>query len=402
MQTQQNKKKGRTARVILVAAVALAVIAGVYADLTTSTPVRIGRVRRGTMEQYVQERARTSLPHVHHLTMPEAGRVEPITLQEGDAVTNGQVVARLDQADLDDALTESKAVVTALANALKASMAQIQAAQARSSFNEWVWKAQEELYRQKLSSELDAKRAQTDYLTAQVAFEESQADAYSMEALLAASRLFPLYVKRQLRRTEIKAPIDGVVLKRYVWNERVMQPGEPLLDIGNLDDLEVTADILTQEAPAIRKGNPVEIREEAAGAVVVTGTVHRVNPMGFTKVSSLGVEQQRVPVTIRLDDAGKDGPLASIGLAYRLYVRVITARKADALIIPRTALFRGNDGRWKVYVVRGGKTAMATLELGLMNDIEAEVLEGLAEGDEVVIAPESSLKAGARVKASGA
>ncbi len=170
-----------------------------------------------------------------------------------------------------------------------------------------------------------------------------------------------------------------------------------------MEDLQVTADILSQDAVTVRPGNPVDIHGPSIGAIPISGTVKRIKPAGFTKVSSLGVDQQRVPVVISC----KPGALAqlkekgyTLGLSYRVRARIYTEEKKDVLKVPRTALFRGGKNQWRVFTVGNGRAVLTPVTLGIVNDQEAEVTEGLRDGDSVVVAPPKSLQAGDRITAS--
>jgi HlyD family secretion protein len=184
-----------------------------------------------------------------------------------------------------------------------------------------------------------------------------------------------------------------------VTNERFLNAGSPLLEIGRLEDLEVEADILSLDVVSAKKGDRVEIYGPAIGKIPARGTVERIYPAGFTKVSSLGVEQQRVKVLVRFDRADLQRLRAeqALGVGYRVRVRIITAEKSRALVIPRSAMFRGTDGSWQVYVVRGGRAVIAKVTIGMINDEQAEVLDGLAAEEPVIRSPESSLIDGQRV-----
>ncbi len=395
-----NKPKRKFGKIVIGIVVLLLVGLGAYTELTRKTPVQTAVASKGTIYQYIDERARTTLPHVYHITMPENGRIQPIVLTAGTAVKKGQVLATLDKADLENAMEESHDIVDAMMNAVKASVAQIKASQANVDFSEWLWEAQKKLYSKEQTSELVEKKARKDFLESKVELEQNHADSYSMQALYSATKLLPLYVGRRLKRTDVKSPVQGVILKRYVWNEKVMQAGDPLLDIGNLDAMRVTADVLTEEAVSIQVGDSVSIRGEAIGDTPVRGTVTQVKPQGFTKLSSLGVEQQRVPVIIDFqpDDLAilkRKG--RALGLEYRVRVRVFTDKQKDAVIVPRTVLFRGNSGKWQAYVVQAGKTVLVDLEIGIVNDQNAEVTKGITAGDTVIVAPESTLKDGVLV-----
>jgi len=209
-------------------------------------------------------------------------------------------------------------------------------------------------------------------------------------------------VTRQQRGT-LKSPVDGVVLERPVSNERQLAAGAELMRIGRLEDLEIEADILSQDVVDIEKGDEVEIYGPAIGAGEgdgVRGIVHRIYPAGFTKVSSLGVEQQRVKVIIRFapDVLDELRSRRDLGVDYRVRARVFTERDADALTVPRSALFRGADGGWQVFAVRGGRARLVQIEVGLMNDRRAGVTSGLQESELVVLSPEANLTDGSRVK----
>ena len=174
-----------------------------------------------------------------------------------------------------------------------------------------------------------------------------------------------------------------------------------LLKIGQLADLEVEADILSQDVVNVKEGDVVEITGPAIGPTAVRGKVTRIYPAGFTKVSSLGVEQQRVKVIISFmpDDLARLRKERDLGVDYRVRVRVFTATKEDALTAPRSALFRGGDGRWQVFAIRDGRARLQNIDTGLMNDEAVEIKSGLQAEELVVLAPETSLKEGVKLKA---
>ena len=232
-----------------------------------------------------------------------------------------------------------------------------------------------------------------------------------MEQKLIAAQAEMDKAQRDLGRTEILSPVDGVVLKRHVENYRPLTSGHALLDIGRLEKMQVTADILSQDAGDIRPGLAVDIYGPAVGPKPLAGKVLQVKPQGITKLSSLGVEQQRVAVVVGFDKGEADRLRKSgrrLGLAYRVRVRIYTAVENDAVFIPRTALFKtAASGReqanaWRVYVINGGKAALREVSVGLLNDYRAQVLKGLKPGEEVINSPPRSLRQGDKVSpASG-
>jgi HlyD family secretion protein len=209
-------------------------------------------------------------------------------------------------------------------------------------------------------------------------------------------------VKLKFDRRELKSPVEGVVLARPIQNEQFQSAGTTLLEIGDLAEMEIEADILSQDVVRVKEKDPVEISGPAIGARPVKGSVRRVFPGGFTKVSSLGVEQQRVRVIIGfakgvLDELRRE---RGLGVGYRVNVRINTQEKPSALVIPRSALFRSPDGKaWRVFAVSRGRAELRDVAVGLMNDEKVEITDGLTANDKVILAPEASLHAGDRVSA---
>lgn len=394
----------RNGKWLVMVVVVLVVVIGVsYESMTGGQPVMVATAARGTVREYVEEKARTTVPRLYHVTMPINGRILPIEVAAGERVAKGQVLARLEADDWTDALKEATALVGAMEDAQAVMDAKIQASEAMLSFSKWIMDAKTRLYEQNQTSEIEEKEARRDYEVDMGGIAEDKALKSAVDGFLSIARLLPIYVKRQLGRSTVASPIDGLVLKRHVWNEQVLQAGAPLLDVADLSTLEITADLLTEQTVRVRPGHEVEIFGESIGKEPLRGRVRLIEPLAFTKVSSLGVEQQRAPVRISFDQEAYGSWQAggkSLGLEYRVQVRIITAEREDALIVPRTVLFRNDRQQWQAYVVRDGKAELVTLRLGLLNDEEAEVLEGLAEGDQVIIAPDAALRAGTRVRPS--
>ena len=207
------------------------------------------------------------------------------------------------------------------------------------------------------------------------------------------------------------SPVSGVVLERLVTNERFLPAGEILMEIGQLEDMEVEVDVLSLDAVNVKIGNRVELHGPAVGTRLDTdqesrpirGTVKRIFPAGFTKISSLGVEQQRVRIIVDIDpdDLKWLQEERGLGVGYRVRARIITAEKAEAVVVPRSTLFRNVNGDWQLYAVEEGRAKARVVRLGMLNDETAEVLEGVKVGDLVVLAPESSLSDGVLVSAGG-
>lgn len=402
--------------------------------------------RKGPISEYVEEQAVTELPHDTLIAMPINGWLERIDLREGDRVQRGQVVARLEQDDLKDrvrqaehrvavletkirqtkdhrleknVLVETEAMVKAIKETVKAAEAKLAASKAVLEFAESEVKRVRGISKKGAASDRELREAETYYRKSNAEYQSDRLELAALKTIEAVSYIGPKFMhdyidrksfdleitqrqlqeaqaqlemeRRNLKRADIASPIDGVVLHRHQTRRQFLQAGTPLLTLGRLGDMEVTAEILTQRATRIEPNDPVEVFGEAVPDVI-TGKVLRVYPAGFKKISSLGVEQQRVKIAVKLD---KRPP--RLGVGFRVYVRVIYAQEKDVLTLPRTAMFRGEQGHWQAMVVRDGRTELVDLKVGLMNDERAEIVEGLSAEDQVVARPSREIEPGIHV-----
>jgi HlyD family secretion protein len=445
-------------RLIVGGVVVAAVVLGLAGRswLAGGAPVDVAEVRTGPVREYVDEEARTRLPRTYLLTMPCDGRILPIDVEEGTAVHKGEVVARVAPADLEGRVAELAAAVQRLDASLRengdtgmeesiyqqtlqylqsmdrtveAAKQQVKAGEAKLTYANRNLERFRRLREQgRSASEDDLNRAEVDQVSANVQQQQYLLTQRALEALRTATALAPTVVRQYIDHKKLKAdvlageraeavarleqarrdrdrgtltsPVDGMVLHRYVSSEVRLAAGTNLLEIGQPESLEVEADILTQDAGGIGSGSAATVYGPAVGKPEVRGTVRRVEPAAFTKLSSLGVEQQRVKVIVGLaaDDLSRLRRERQVGVGYRVRVRITTAEKPAALRVPRAALLRGNAGDWQAFVVRGGRARLQALQVGLMNDDVVEVTGGLTEGEAVVLAPEAALTDGTRVQ----
>ncbi len=193
---------------------------------------------------------------------------------------------------------------------------------------------------------------------------------------------------------QVRAPIDGVVLKLIAESEQVVPPGAPLVDIGNPNDLEIAVDFLSRDAVRIKPGQPARI-ESWGGDKVLNAKVKRVEPTGFTKISALGIEEQRVKVI--LEFTGPPTEWRELGHGYRVVARVVVWHSDDVLKVPLGALFRqGND--WAVFVATDGRAKLRLIKIGERNLHNARVLDGLKDGERVVLHPSDRVHDGVRIE----
>lgn len=398
----------------IIAIIVIATVIGFAVNYQPGVPVRVHTAQKGDVQNYFEERGKTRVPEVYRITMPLDGRVLPIELIEGEPVKKGQIVARMDPADLETDLSMAKArvlefdqVMASLQKTVEAAKTEIEASEAKFEFAVKDYKRKSTLLEKNVISDSELDAAELLQLESRV---DNTTDVLNWRGLQAIADAMGIYKSEALEtetkrqrdrdRAEIKSPVNGIVLQRLVNNERVMRAGDTLIEVGQPDQFEIEADMLTSEASQIRVDMPVEITGQSLGESTLAGKVKRIYPQAFTKVSSLGVEQQRVKVIIepdraQLEQLKEDG--VALGIDYRVQIKVIVETRPNVVRLPRTSIFRGPNGEWQCFVVQDKQAKLVTLKLGVQNDFEVEVLEGVNESDQVIIAPDSTVTNGVDV-----
>jgi HlyD family secretion protein len=359
-------------------------------------------VRRAAFEQTVDEEAETRVRDRFVLSAPVAGRIVRIELEPGDRVGRGQalVTLRPESPALLDA--RSRAEAESAAEAARAALGRSQAEQARA-------RAAQELAAAELKR---ARELSASGVISVELLDQRESQARSAEQALraadyaAAAALYDLERARArldppggaggtaARNMVLRAPIDGVVLRRLRESESVVPPGDPLLELGDPRRLEIVSDLLSTDAVRVREGQRVRI-ERWGGETPLLARVRRVEPHGFTKISALGVEEQRVNAVMDFVDPVE--AWKRLGDGYRVEVRIVVYEAPQALVAPAGALFRRSDG-WAAFVVDGGRARLRPVEVGRRNGAEAELLSGLAEGERVIVHPSERLGDGSRLR----
>jgi HlyD family secretion protein len=386
--------------------ISLAVIGGLLAVALwpTTLPVDVATVARGPLVVTIDEEGMTRVRDRFVVSAPLTGRVLRIELEPGDPVTRGQVVARVraEAPPLLDARTRAEA---------QAAIESAKAALGRSRAEEERAKATLTQVRRELARFRDLAK---DGLTTQQSIDTREADVRVAEESLNAATFAVRAALSEIQRAEarlapsspdvsgrvvtVTSPVDGVVLKRVRESETIVPAGEPLLEIGDPRRLEIVADLLSTDAVRVKPGARAMV-EQWGGDKRLEARVRRIEPAGFTKISALGVEEQRVNVV--LDFTNPAEAWAALGDAYRVEVRVVIWEAADVLKVPTSALFRDAE-KWAVYVVSDDRARRTLVELGHQTGQEAEVLSGLPEGARVILHPGDTLADGARVKPKSA
>lgn len=383
------------------------VIALGWAFAPRPVQVEAARATTGPFETVIEEDGKTRLFDLYVVSAPLAGMVGRIGLREGDAVLAGTVVASLrpTYAPLLDERSrrEQQARLAAAQARVQAAVATVGRAEAAMQRARHEAMRTEQLARDGFvapsrleSDRIAAIAAQKEHDSALAQRQIALHEVVQASAALEASERPEQSSARQF---QIRAPIDGTVLRVVQTSEAVVALGAPLIELGDPRKLEVVSELLTPDALRARPGSPVRI--DRWGGPVLQGRVRKIEPAAFTKISALGVEEQRVRVLIDLIDAAdKAKPL---GVNYRVNVMIITSHEDRVTKVPVSAVFplpgkRGEaaDGMG-VYTIRNGRAQLTPVTIGGRNALEAWILQGVADGTSVVLYPSNKVRDGARV-----
>ena len=362
--------------------------------------VELARVVRGPLVVTVDEEGRTRVRDRFVVAAPVAGRLLRIELKPGDQVARGAVVAMLqpEPPPLLDARTQAETL--AAVDSAAASLEHAHAEERRA--HAVLTQAQRELTRSQdlltagvtSRQELEAREAEAAVAREAVNAAESAVRAASAD--LERARVRAAGSSRANRpggTVVVRAPVDGVVLQRFRESESIVRAGEPLLDIGDPRQIEIVTDLLSTDAVRVEVGARA-IVEQWGGETPLAATVRRVEPGGFTKVSALGIEEQRVNVVLDLVGTGTD--CQSLGDAYHVETRIVLWEAARVLKVPTSALFR-HGAQWAVFVASEGRARLTVVELGHQTGQEAEVTSGLSEEMRVLVHPADVVRDGSRI-----
>jgi HlyD family secretion protein len=385
---------------IVAALVALALAWGFW-----PRPVLIetAEVARRALQVTVEEEGRTRVMDRFVLYAPVAGYLRRIELHVGDAVELGETLAQLDPLRpvvLDPrSRAEAEARVAAARSALARAESAARQAEAEAELAAEEFRRREDLLARDLisRSEFDQARGRTRALDAARAAAESSVEVarHDLEAASAALRhSAAVDGDPPAEVVPVRSPVDGRVLKLVQESAGVVAAGQALLEVGDPRRLEVEVEVLSRDAVRIEPGGRV-LFERWGGDEVLEGVVRTVEPTGFTKISALGVEEQRVLVIA--DIRSPPEAWQRLGDGYRVEARFVVWERPDALTVAASALFRRDDS-WAVFAVEEDRARLRRVRVGQGSGLLTEVLEGLAVGDKVIVHPDAAVYDGVRVE----
>jgi HlyD family secretion protein len=393
----------RLKRVVGALAIGSAIAGVVWFAWPRPVPVDLAAIARAPIEITVEDEGRTRVRHVYTVSAPITGQVLRTPRRVGDEVVADRTIVAVMQAtspgfldvrsreELQAALGAADAAVTLaehevqrIETALRFARDELQRAQALSGSNVITARALDQ-------ARVDVTTNEHALASARAQLEVRRSERQSINARLIDASSNPAPADPDLG-IRLRAPVSGRVLAIPQESEAVVQAGTPLIEIGDPRDLEVVADLLSSEAVRVEVGAAVRI--DGWGGAPIRGRVARIDPAGFTKVSALGIDEQRVRTIIELLDP--PDAWARLGHDFRVIVHVSLWNAPDAVTVPVAALFRKADD-WAAFAVRNGRARATVVEIGRRTNRTAEVLGGLVPGDRVILHPSDRIVDGVAV-----
>jgi len=393
-------------RQVVLGAFGLAVVGGFawVALQPEEVPVDMAVLERGVMEVTVNAEGETRIRDVFDVSAPVAGRVLRSPVSVGDAVVAGEtVVARIEPGEpafLDDrSRSQAEAAVAQAEAAVALAEAQVAIAEADLGFAQVQLTRVNDLHTRGTASQAQLDEAELRLDRAAASLESAHATQAMREAELAAQRALLIepdatgHAEGAACCISLLAPATGAVLSVESESARMVASGAPLLSVGRPGDLEIEVELLSTDAVRLSPGALAHV-ERWGGAGELEARVQVIEPAGFTKISALGIEEQRVRAVLEFVTPEEDR--AALGHGFRVFLRIVEWRGEEVLRLPISALFRDGDG-WAVFAVEAGQAVKTPVTIGHRSTEVAEVLDGLSPGARVVLHPGDKVSDGVLV-----
>ncbi len=356
------------------------------------------KVTRAPITETLSVEGKTRLKQRFRITAPVTGTLRRITLQVGDAIKQGQILAEIEPATaglLDlRSRTQAQAEVDAAKAALKAAKLLTESTKTTQNLAQKELKRLQALVRTNAVSRNQYDRAKAHQQSSHAEYAAALAKEGVAKARLQAAlaQLDDAGKNDHQRVLAITSPINGQIIKRQLESSQLVSAGQWLMEVGNPSELEIEADILSADAVRLTHGMSAKVLRW--GGEPLSASVRRIEPSGYTKVSALGVEEQRTHVIFDIESPHERWQ--SLGDGYRVDLDITTQAVKDALQIPLGALFRSDAG-WAVYRIDDGLAHLTPVKIGLKSNSKVQIIDGLSAGDEVIVQPDVQIKEGSRV-----
>ena len=388
--------------------VALASIAGGFVWLMWPQPilVDVAKAVLGHMQLTVDEDGISRIRKVYTVSAPVAGKVERSPREVGDHVVAGvTTVAAIRSADPTMLDTRTRLELVAAVEAAKADKAFTSAAVLQAEkefqFSETELKRTRYLVGKKVMAlnALEKRQLDTDSAQQRLESAKAQLDVRLHNLEIAEARLHGPVTPGEAETSEdccikLTSPVNGIILHIPVENEQIVQAGTPLVEIGNPLDTEIAVDLLSTDAIQVKPGDTAFVGGWG-GSNDLKARVKRVDPAAFTKISALGIEEQRVKAILEISDPPSQW--TGLGHQYRVFVRITIWQSDNALHIPISALFR-RDGDWAVFKADGGIAKVTKITTGQITSSDVQILSGLRAGETVIVHPSDLIADGVRIE----
>jgi len=387
---------------ITLAFIAVALL--IFAFIPEKLAVDLISVEKGNLTVSVEGEGKTRIHDVYTIYTPIKGRVTRIESNAGDSVTAGKtIIANMYPANpafLDKrSEIQAKADINGAEAALDLASSKVRQAQAKLELDQSEYKRAQKLFKTNMVSTAELERAEI-----KLTMQKAEKDTFIANKALMESRLkaaqaksiqpeFTDYIQSETCQICIYSPVDGHVLRILHKSESIIPVGTALVEIGDLKDLEINIEMLSTNAVKVNVGDKAFIKRWG-GTEDLAARVKVIEPSGFTKISALGVEEQRVNVILSLTDTYEKWQ--SLGDAFRVEAEIVIDDIKSIIKVPLSALFRQN-GEWSVLKVIDGKVVLQVVMVGKRNNLFAEITKGLAVGEQVIIHPNNSIEVGMKV-----
>ncbi len=402
------QKKNKLVRRLFVWGGSLAILTLIIVSLMPKPqPADFATVERGPLQVTIDEEGETRVRDRYRVSAPHAGRVLRIELEPGDVVIAEETVLATFQPS-DPVLLDarSRAEAQARVGAARAAVGRVEAdlerTRAELRFSEAELGRYRKLAAQEIVSQERLEQAELEHDTKVKAVNaaEFSARAATHDLAVARASLVEAGSETAVAANEpiaLRSPVSGTVLRRLRESEAVVPAGEPLLEVADPQRMEIVSDLLSTDAVRVKPGQKVLV-ERWGGDRPLQAVVRRVEPYGYTKISALGVEEQRVNVVMDFEDSQE--AWEALGDGYRVEVRIVIWEQSDVVRVPTSSLFRSGE-RWAVYVADAGVAHLREVDIGQRNGLHAQVLAGLEPGQTIIIHPSDAVADDVKVEQRG-